>query len=95
MRFIFVALAALLFTGCTHHKPFVELSTGYTFNQQNYSDQYANCAIAFQARAGFETRFGVAYGYGHDSNVDCGRPFNDRKEPFRDYVFISKKWGGQ
>jgi len=55
---------------------------------------YGNCDAAAMIRAGFEWESGARVTYTHDSNVDCGAPFNDRKEPHRDYFSFGWKFGG-
>jgi len=93
MRYLFL----LLLTGCAG-EPFVEMSAGYALNVQDWETKkhhvnHYDCRGAFQLKAGVENE-DYSVGFAHDSHIECGAPFNDHKEFYRDYFFISKKWGG-
>lgn len=96
--------------GACSSRPYLEIGAGYTFNQVDYRNQiiaevdgetylftgtdYGNCVIPAFLRAGVEWESGAKVGYGHDSNIDCGGPFNDRKEPHRDFIYSSWTFRG-
>ena len=90
-----ILISILLVTGCAHNpKPFIEGGIGYRFNQHVDGALY-DCLIPAFLKVGVEYDNYIQVGIKHDSNIDCGRPFNERKEFNRDYFFISSKIGGQ
>lgn len=94
--FILLAIAVTLTaTGCTSTsnkvEPYTQFTVGYIINQQNYQSRYAGCDVAFQFAAGVKINDKHRVGFAHDSQLDCGPPFDDRKEPHRDFFYYTRE----
>lgn len=98
MKLFGLSLIVVL-TGCSG-APFIEGAVGYSVSVQEFESarfpehHHHTCRGATQLKAGFEYD-SYSIGFAHDSHWDCGKPLNNKKEFYRDYLYISKKWGGK
>lgn len=93
MQYIFLLLSLLL-VSCSH-TPYVSSSVGYVLHEQRVDldgngDNSEIGKISCTFELGLETD-NISYGIRHNSRCFVNYPFNDKKEYFRDELFIRYK----
>lgn len=97
-------IIVLLLTGCSSLKPYAKVSAGHIVSQREYYTYQDSvyktnpCDVSARAEIGVEKRVSstlvMGLLYSHNSNLDCGRPFDDFDEFFKNSVEVSLKMGG-